>query len=352
MFNLADTPIWVRSGTLFAQNWRIESHMDHQRIDTNTVKADDEINLLELVSDIWKQKWLIAVFVGLALLYGIIQLNTATYNYTAELRVTPAQPSQVNRMKASGVSGLASIAGLSIPQSTGAASFELYAEGLHSRNVADRLVKNTDLMKTIFSSEWNAKTNQFVEPPATVRTQIVRGLKSLLGLPVYSWEAPDAARLQDYIETQVRVSEDMESPVVTLTFEHPDPKFAVTFLTALHNELDDNLRQKALTRSNQYINYLTNQLQRVTIAEHRAAIADTLSEQEKTRMMASSSLAFAADPFGPVTTSLRPTSPNPTIVLALSIVIGAFSGILVAVLRTQVRAYRRVQVSDVENTDV
>lgn len=325
--------------------------MNHQQIDTNTVKADDEINLVELVSDIWKQKWLIAIFVGAAFLCGIIYLNIATYNYTAELRVTPTQPSQLSKLKTSGLSGLASIAGLSIPQNPATMSFDLYTEGLRSRNVAEALSARTDLMKVIFSHEWDAKTNRFVEPRLGVRAQISRGLKSLLGLPVYKWEAPDAARLQDYIGSSVRVSEDVESPVVTITFEHPDPKFAVAFLTALHNVLDDNLRQKALTRSDQYISYLSNQLQRVTIAEHRAAIADTLSEQEKTRMMASSSLAFAADPFGPVTASLRPTSPNPSIVLILSIAIGAFLGILAALLRTQVRAYRHARTNDAENVN-
>lgn len=326
--------------------------MKHQQIGMLEATADDEINLVELLTDIWKQRWLIASFIAASIIVAVIYLNGATYNYTAKLRVVPAQSSQIGTGKGNGLSGLASMAGLNLPQDPGAMSFQLYTESLHSRSVADALAKRTDLMKVIFSSEWDEKKQRFIEPQPSISTYVVRGIKSLLGLPVYNWRPPGAARLQEYIESNVQPKEDVASPVVTITYEHPDPQFAVAFLTALHHVLDESLRQKALTRSTQYIDYLSAQLQHVTLAEHRIAISNMLFEQEKTKMMASSSLAFSADLFGPVTASIRPTSPRPSLVLAMSVVLGGVLGAFVALMRTQLRKYRRAQNTDNESASI
>lgn len=315
------------------------------------MQADDEVNLVELLSDIWRQRVLVICCVAVFVLGAIFYLNVATYAYTAELRVTPAQPSQLGKGKTAGLSGLASVAGLSLGRDPGTMSFDLYTESLKSRDVAEKLAGQRDLMKVVFAGEWDERTKSFREPPAGLVAMISRTLKSILGIPVYAWQPPSAARLQEYIESNVKTKEAIESPVVSITLEHPDPEFAVKFLNQLHHALDDNLRTKALVRSTEYIDYLSDQLRRVTIVEHRSAIAEMLSEQEKTKMMASSSLAFAADQFGPVTASLRPTSPRPSIVLALSIVLGTLAGILAALLRTQVRNYRRTAAPVAEPID-
>gem|GEM_PF-4512696 len=57
-------------------------------------------------------------------------------------------------------------------------------------------------------------------------------------------------------------------------------------------------------------------------------------------MMASSSLAFAAEPVDPAAASLRPTNPVPTLVLIIGFVVGGVVGIGTALLTTQVSKYR------------
>ena len=85
---------------------------------------------------------------------------------------------------------------------------------------------------------------------------------------------------------------------------------------------------------------LSAQLGKVTIAEHREALAQTLSEQEKQRMAASSSAPYAAEPFGNATASPRPTSPRPILVLAASLMAGLLLGTLAALGVARLRAYR------------
>ncbi|MFA7439930.1 MAG: Wzz/FepE/Etk N-terminal domain-containing protein [Sphingomonadaceae bacterium] len=305
----------------------------------DTQIASDEIDLRELFRTIWAGRWIImvvtAAFLGLASLY----LHNATYRYTAELTLTPAQSG--GGAKLAGLGGLASLAGINIPQGQEELSFSLYAEGVHSRGLAEALAAHPDLMRVIFSNEWNEETGQWQQPRGFVSSTIAV-IKNLLGAPTFAWSPPDGARLQEFLQREVEVAQDPKNPFLTLRFNHKDPAFAVRFLNTLNNELDNILRRKALERSTGNIAYLSSQLERVTLAEHRAAIAESLSEQEKQRMAASSSAPYAADPFGSANASLRPTSPRPSLVLVASVLGGIIFGSLLVLVRSSYAAFKHM----------
>lgn len=306
----------------------------------NTAAGNDVIDLAELLTDLWRQKWLIAICMALGLAVGVYKLNRATFYYTAELKVTPAQQSEGSTPRLGGLASLASRAGIGLGPASSSTPFLLYTEGVSSRSVADALAQRPDIMHVIFADEWDERTQRYVEPRRGLISSTLRPVKSLLGFPPEEWRKPDAARLQDYIKNGVKVLEDPESPVVTLQYLHPNPKFAATFLTEVHRVLDSSLRRRARDRATQYINYLAGQLQVARLAEHRSAIAQTLAEQERNRMMASSTLAYAAEPLDQVVTSLRPTQPRPALVLAISLLVGLIAGIGIALVWAQMDKHR------------
>ena len=62
--------------------------------------------------------------------------------------------------------------------------------------------------------------------------------------------------------------------------------------------------------------------------EHRQVLSAALLKQENTRMMASSNLPFAAEPFGAPYQSIKPTNPNPFLVIPGVIFFSFFIGTL------------------------
>jgi uncharacterized protein involved in exopolysaccharide biosynthesis len=138
--------------------------------------------------------------------------------------------------------------------------------------------------------------------------------------------------MQDYLQTVIKIRQNPKSPVVTIHVDHRDPEFAKRLLNRVHTETDGKLRAMALARSQEYIRYLSQQLETVTVTEHRLAIAQALSEQEKMRMMTSADIPFAAEPFGEPAASFRPTRPQPIIMLAASIFAGGFFALLAITL--------------------
>lgn len=325
--------------------------MNYQLNNTTMPAGNDVIDLADVIAGLWSRKWLIALCAALGLVVGAYQLHRATFYYTAELKVTPAQQGEAgSSSRLSGLASLASRAGLGIAPASNSSSFLLYTEGVNSRSVANAIAQRPDLMKVIFASEWNEHSQRYAEPRPGLVGSLLRPIKSLLGIPTYKWQRPDAARVRDYIDNAVKVEQSPDSPVVTLKFIHPDPAFAATFLTEVHRALDTNLRRRARDRATQYINYLSAQLQTARLVEHRSALAASLAEQERNRMMASSTLAYAAEPVDEVVTSLRPTQPRPALILAISLLEGLAVGLVLALVLTQVKKHRtRKRLATAEN---
>ena len=265
---------------------------------------------------------IIASTVLVALLY----LHLATYKYTATLMVSPVtQSSQSGSIsgKLGGLSSLASLAGINIGADAATQAFMLYQKGLYSRDVADLLAKDPQIMHAVFYKQWDADAKQWTPPNPTKRA-IIGFVQDLIGIPRHDWKPPDGALLQEYITDNVNVDIEPDKPVVTITYNDQDPEFAVKFLHAIDRTVDNKLRDLALVRSNQYIGYLSDQLTKVTNADVRDALMSTLTDQENTKMMASVTAPYSAQPFGPPSASRKQMIPKPFLVLAAALVIGGF----------------------------
>jgi uncharacterized protein involved in exopolysaccharide biosynthesis len=264
--------------------------------------------------------------VAASVLAALLYLHLATYKYTATLMVSPVpQSSQGGGLagKLGGLSNLASLAGINIGADAASQAFMLYQKGLYSRDVADLLARDPQIMHAVFHKQWDADTKQWI-PPDPIRRAIIVFAQDVIGIPHRDWQPPDGALLQEYITDNVSVDAEPDKPVVTITYSDQDPEFAVKFLHALDRGVDNKLRDLALVRSNQYIGYLSDQLTKVTNSDVRDALMSTLTDQENTVMMASVTAPYSAQPFGPPSASRKQMIPKPFLVLGAALIIGGF----------------------------
>jgi uncharacterized protein involved in exopolysaccharide biosynthesis len=299
--------------------------------------APDAIGMLVLI---WQKKWLVAGIILACLVAGIVFLNVTERTYTTELKVTAAasSPNSIGS-RLGNLGGLAAAAGLSIGGSSKAEPFEMYLEALTSRDVADALAKDRRIMTTIFAREWSPATRQWQQPPASA----VQVIKSAIGLADPPWRAPDGARLQNYLERRLVITKSVKSPVTIIGYDASDPAFGVHLLAQLNRAADAEVRQRALLQANDYKAYLASVLPGVAIADVRASLAASLTEQYEAIMMAQSSVPYAAVALGGPKASLAPTKPKVTIVLALAILIGIILAVFVAVVDLRGTFNRRVK---------
>ncbi|HEX4303158.1 MAG TPA: hypothetical protein VHZ78_10220 [Rhizomicrobium sp.] len=288
----------------------------------------------DIVSSIWRHKWIVAGFVALGLVVGIVQLHRAPRTYTVSLRVASVAMEQSSSRAADRLGGLAALAGVALPSSGNGIGFELYQAGLTSRSAADVLARQPDFMQAMFAGEWDAANKRWREPRSMMRS-IRQAFARLIGAPVTPWQPPDAAQVQEALNGLVTVQKSAASPIVVISIRVPNPIWGREFLAKLHRAVDGGLRDKSLDRANRYIDYLNQELAGTSTTDVRASLVATLIDQEKQRMLASSGLDYAADPLEPPVASRAPTSPSPMQVIGVYVLIFVVLGMAVAFLMSQ-----------------
>jgi hypothetical protein len=274
---------------------------------------------------------LLGVIAGLA--WSRDNLRATSYQYRAQMQVTQAQG---NGGEGTGLSaGLSALAGVGLPVAQNGNEFRLFLDSLKTRDTADELAKDPAIMRTLFASEWDEATQSWHEPPPpTGINGRIKQLQDWFGYPSVPWHAPNGESMLGMLQMLVNVEQDPRRPyVATVVVNWYDPKFAVNLLATLHKTADNALRQKSIRRTNDYIAFLNGLLSRVTVAEHRTSIAQALSEQEKTAMIARSGSAYAAEPFESPWVNSVPVEPKPLPVLAEGAFVGGLLGSLLALLK-------------------
>lgn len=287
-----------------------------------------DIDIAQLARRVAGRRRLVVAFILGALILAVAYLHVAEYTYTATLAVSPVASSSTSgglAGKLGSLGNIASLAGINIGGDAGTQAFMMYQEGLYSRDVAEQLAQDPQIMHAVFHKQWDAENKKWISPPPVIRA-IVQFAKALLGIPVRPWQPPNGALLQEYIIDNVEVEPDPEKPVVTITYRYQDPQMAVRFLRELDRAVDNKLRSIALTRANQYVGYLSDQLNKVTNTDVRDALMSTLIDQENTVMMASVTAPYAAQPFGPPSASRKPMHPKPLLVLPVALLAGGLFG--------------------------
>jgi Chain length determinant protein len=279
----------------------------------------------------WRTQWrLICACALAALLLSIVYLHLATYRYSVTLQVTAA--SGHGGGSTSKLGNLASLAGLNLPMPEDETPFELYIHGLTSRQTADLLAQDNEFLRGVFGEEWSVRESRWVEPRGVIPV-LKRGLRRILGGPRLPWSPPDGARLHKRLVKEIRIDRKKSSPIVSLSVASPNPEIGRMILWKLHLQSDGILRERTLKRTSEYIAYLQDKLRTVDVAEYRQALSEILTDQEKTRMVASSTLPFAAEPFGRPTALAAPTYPNQLLVIAGAILGAIALGTFLAVRR-------------------
>ncbi len=282
---------------------------------------------MQFVGNVWDFRWTVflSALLGLALASAYIRM--ATYRYAASLSVVE---SNSDSPLPSNMLNLASLAGVNLK--TKSSKLDEYLFAMRSRDVAEQIARDQDLMRAIFVDQWNPSNRRWREPSGPART-FIKTLKKMLGVPDSAWAPPGPVEVQGFIERNVGSFADIRTEVTTVSVLDEDPKLAVRFLTNLHKAADDQVRMRTIAKAQQYVDYITRRLPMVTLAEHKIALAQVLSQQEAQMMMASANGSYAVEPLGQIVASPKPVTPKPGAALAAGTAFGLLVGVLIAVLR-------------------
>ena len=298
--------------------------------------ADDEIDLRELFVELWRGKWLILFIFCVSLALASFYLNGAVRKHTVSMTFKPVIE-ESSGPNLAGLGGLASLAGVSLPQS-GSGDFATYRTLLRSQEVAERVIATTELLPEIFKNEWDAQNAQFREPSRGVLRQSLSGLKSVLkGDEKGDYIAPNPQRLSIFVEDTFALTLDKETGFLTVSSESDDPELIVALIIAATEATDELMKERYIINAEQTLQFYQSKILTSRSREHREALAKLISAEDQKLMLTSEGRHFVAEPLTRATISMAPTSPKSVLVLALALMLGGCVGAAFVLIRSAVR---------------
>ena len=303
----------------------------------NSSVSDDEINLRELFGALWRGKFLIMLCVIVAIALAALYLRSAERKYTAKYVFKPVVSEDV-MPSLSGLGGLASLAGVSLPSSS-SSDFLTFKFLLKSEEVAAEILEDHKFVQDIFSSEWDKEREIFRKPPDQGYTTFLRMIKKLLtGQDKQDYVAPNAARLSHWMKDAFNSSEDLKTGFLTLSAETPNPNLILQVMARATEEADRLLKERYIESAEQTMGFYQKQLAKARAREHKEALAKLIAQEDQKLMLASKGTYFVAEPLTRPSVSINPTSPKASLVLALSVVLGGFVGAALILIRKALKA--------------
>ena len=121
--------------------------------------------------------------------------------------------------------------------------------------------------------------------------------------------------------------------ITTVSFKSINPDFGIKLLKKIHEIADDELKNRSLKRTSDYISFLNDQLLQTTKQDQRLSLITTLAEQQRSKMIASSNLSYAAELFGTPYQSNSPTEPRIRDIILIYFSVGFFLGLFISIIK-------------------
>lgn len=268
------------------------------------------IGLPELWEAVWNRKWLVvAVTLGFSLAAVAYSL-AVTPVYRAEVVLAPASQGRANTAL-SGLSGLASLAGINLT-STGNSAQSIAI--LSSRKFVEDFIRDEDLLPVLFADRWNAETKRWMDDDGAMPPDIRDGVRTFV----------------DHVRS---VSEDPQTGLVTLAIEWTDPLLVADWAAKMVLRINQSMRERDIDNSQQKLDYLNEQLGKANLVELRQAIASVIEEQINAMMLAQAEREYAFKVIDPPTVPNRRIRPKRTIIVIAGTFLGGFVAVFIVLLR-------------------
>lgn len=296
---------------------------------------NDEINLKELFSVLYYNKLYILFFSFLFFFLASIYLQSAEKRYTVVHKLKPVIETQ-QRNSLSGLGGFAALSGINLP-SKNSNDFTIFKELILSVEVAERVFENKELIKNIYSNEWNESLNSFSGPQKNkTMVHIDKFIKTLTGNNDLIYKPPNAKRLSSYISEKIQITEDKDTGYLTIKAETSKPEVLLSLIVKLSELSDKVMRQRYIDFAKEPLSFYKEKLRISRSRELRETLAKLIGDEEQKLMFASRGKYFIAEPYINPSISLYPTAPKPALVLFSALIFGLITGVVVIQVRNTI----------------
>ena len=292
--------------------------------------ADDEIDLRELFTVLWRGKLLI---VGVTLLFAIgavVYALSLPNIYRSEALLAPATEAGGGGSALGGLSGLAGMAGISLPGG-GADKTALGLEVMQSRAFIERFIDQHELLVPLMAATgWNVQTGELLidaDVYDVVNQTWLREPKP----PRQS--KPSAQEAYGKFQKVLAVAEDKKTGFVNLSVEHFSPIVAQQWVTWLVQDVNNVMREQEVSEAERAITYLKGQVANTSLTDLQAMFFELIQSQTETIMLAKVREEYLFKTIDPAIVPEQKYGPKRALICVLGTLLGGMLAVLLVLIR-------------------
>lgn len=300
--------------------------------------ADDEIDLRELFSILWKGKWIIIaitlVFAVGSVLYALSLPNI----YAAEAKLAPTEEAQGRSSMGDiggQLGGLASLAGLSIGKDQITPAI-LAKEILQSRKFLSEFIERHDIAPQLLAvKEWDSHSGELVfddEIYISTTNKWVREVEPPKQPEPTAWEL-----VQVFRDNHLVLEEGVGSPLTTLKIEHLSPIVAKQWVDWLIEDINNEMRERDIAEARRSIEYIEQEMERARLRSTQQIFSGLMEQQTQIIMLANVRPEYVYRVIDPAVVPEQRAKPSRALIAIAGIFLGGFLSLFIVLLRNLIR---------------
>ena len=290
---------------------------------------NDEINLYELFKTFWDSKWLILSITTASCIFIVLYSLSIPNIYRSSALVMPAQSQGSNVSGAlSGLGGLASMAGLSIPSGNSNNKEEAIAVLTSHQFLEDFIINNDILLPLMASKGWDAKKNELILNPKIYDIKN----KKWIGKSSSKTNAPTIQEAVRSFRQIYIVSENKKNGFVTISIDFYSPYVSKEWIDLIIENINETMRVQAVSMATSSLNYLNDQINKTNISEIKIVLSELAKSETQKKMLSKSSPEYA---FKTIDKAFAPEikiSPRRSIICIIGALVGFSLSLLISIL--------------------
>jgi hypothetical protein len=293
---------------------------------------DDEIDLRELFYVLLKGKWIIVSVTAFVSIVGVIYSLSLPNIYTSKALLVPVNSSSGISGALRGYSGLAGLAGISLPSGGDEDNSAKAIQKISSLSFFENnVLSNIHLSDLMAVKSWNSKTNTLTFDESIFDTSSNTWIRD------YSYprqQIPSAQESFEVFKTKhLSLSEDKISGFITLSIKHQSPFVAKQWVELVVNEVNAFYRQKDKLESEKAVSYLNQQISMTGLSEIKQVLAQLLQEETKKLTLIEANQYYVFDYIDPPAVMEKKSQPRRALICILSTLLGGMLSIVLVLTR-------------------
>ena len=292
---------------------------------------DDEIDLVEFLSILWKGKLTILLaFIASSIFIVYYSLSLPNV-YTSDAVLSPVEAQNSMSDTLGEMGSLAGLAGIEF--SSGATDrTSIGMEVMKSRRFFEKFINNNEVLVPLMASKgWDATTNQLIidEKIYDIKNDIwVRKISA----PLQSTKPSTQEALKSF-NALFSVDKNLKTGFVNLSVDHYSPYIAKQWLDAIILQINNSVREKDIIQAEAAIEQLNLEINSTRLTDLKSNLYGLVEKQIEKKVIAQATPEYVFQIIDPPIVPELKSSPRRAVICILGAIAGTILGCLIVLIR-------------------